>query len=280
MADKMMRVAGRGDDGTAKAVSTDENGRLVTKATVTRNAFTSGPLNAGTSIEIGPLSSEGYPFAQLNIKFSNKRRLRLSKKDDGQSYEIVGEAVGNYVFQYPIMGTYYYLKIENVDTSGGYLSYSKENLISAPMQKPTSRIASTRINFPDVTAGSYQRVAFSAPYGKTYDILYITARAKTTGTGTIDLNMTLNEANLYSEMFKLVGSNIDLNVSDFGASNNSAIEIPSKFNPGEVFELQRYIREIANVPESPSANYFKLGNNSNVTVTDAVVEVYYIERTV
>lgn len=253
---------------------------IVKPSMLARDTFNSISLNDGSSIEIGPLSSEGYLFSQLNIKFSNKRRLRLSKKDDDSAYEIIGEATGNYIFQYPITGKSYYLKLENIDTQGGYLSYAKENLMNVPIAKETSKIQSKRISFPDVEANSFIRLPISAPIGKYYDLLYMTIHAKTTGTGTVSVNMTMNEPNLYSEVFKITGSDIQFNLSGFGGTNTGEITLPNKFYPDEVLELQKHIREMVFIAEAPMASNFSLANNSNATVIGAWVDIYFIERAV
>lgn len=61
MADKMMKIAGRGDDGTAKPLMVDDNGRLIpTKQSLGRELEKLGSVGSSTPDDVSNFNSVTY----------------------------------------------------------------------------------------------------------------------------------------------------------------------------------------------------------------------------
>lgn len=68
MADKMMRIAGRGTDGLAKAISTDKSGRLDVRVNKKIQLTAPRAINAGAELIFGPYNTdEKYSYATFNF---------------------------------------------------------------------------------------------------------------------------------------------------------------------------------------------------------------------
>ncbi len=76
MADKMMRLAGRGADGTAKPLSAESNGHLNTKLNGKSTTFSSVVIGAGEVIEVARFFKEGYTAFLLSAHVDGKDQAK------------------------------------------------------------------------------------------------------------------------------------------------------------------------------------------------------------
>lgn len=127
-ADKMMRMAVRGEDGTAKAAKGDNQGRLEVKTGVNRRIMEETLIPRGEQVTTDELNSLDYPYGKLVLKFDHNRYIKLSIAyvDSGNNERreelFNGHALnGSLSVSYEIKADRYYFIIEALDvgTSSG-----------------------------------------------------------------------------------------------------------------------------------------------------------------
>ena len=141
----MMRMAGRGEDGMAKALSTDNVGRLNTNTNAVRNLT---PVNVPLSTaqpewESAYFSAEGYLSATIMVQMSHHRQIEIyirKIRRSGSNYmaesaykklfkSSVGESL--YSVDTSIDPGYFQIKVKLVDNSGGNIEVGSRLVMSS-----------------------------------------------------------------------------------------------------------------------------------------------------
>ena len=130
----MMRMAGRGDDGLAKAIAAEKDGSVKTRTTKRIELTPPRPILATSSLEFGPYNTdEKYNFATIYTRTAFEMRIYIayhSWNPSANSYEIgeyeeIGHVTSvmerNNKFSVPLKTARFSIKIENYGGYGGYL---------------------------------------------------------------------------------------------------------------------------------------------------------------
>ena len=132
MPDNMMRIAGRGKDGTAKALKTNNHGSLSTLNLGDKISFidSNTNLNPGTPIETNYIVNDGYDSAHFNINFNVARPIKVYYKPyrlNGDNYNsdaelLIYESDGSKLMhhaEFKVSSDYYTLIVENTHPNLG-----------------------------------------------------------------------------------------------------------------------------------------------------------------
>lgn len=134
MADLMMRMAGRGDDGLAKAIATEKDGSVKTRTTKRIDLTSPRPILANSSLEFGPFNTDDkYNFATIYTYTVFEMRIYIAYHSWDVStnaykigeYEEIGHVTSvmepKNKFSIPLKTARFSIKIENYGGYGGYI---------------------------------------------------------------------------------------------------------------------------------------------------------------
>lgn len=130
----MMRMAGRGDDGLAKAIAAEKDGSVKTRTTKRIDLTSPRPILVNSSLEFGPYNTDDkYNFATIYTYTRFEMRIYIAYHSWSHStnayeigeYEELGHVTsvmeGNNKFSVPLKTARFSIKIENYGGYGGYL---------------------------------------------------------------------------------------------------------------------------------------------------------------
>lgn len=138
MADKMMRVAGRGDDGTAKAIKTDDYGRIETSELLRRKVLDNHVVvSYGETFESKKFWSRGFSFGRLVLYFALTRDIEIilverdpTNQEEKERVIFSGKADSHVAVNFSINSRSFYYKIKAKSSSGVYIYNDSYELLS------------------------------------------------------------------------------------------------------------------------------------------------------
>lgn len=177
MADKMMRMAGRGDDGLAKALSTDNSGRLNTNTNAVRNLTPVGVSlsTAQTEWESTYFSADEYLSATIMVQMSHPRLVEIyirKIRKSGLDYLAESEyrklyraqiRENLYTVDAQIDPGYFQIKVRLVDNVGGNIEVGSKLVMSSRRLEHPGVIQLTTGQLTLANAGLETIQVFNAP---------------------------------------------------------------------------------------------------------------------
>lgn len=143
MADLMMRIAGRGDDGLAKAISTDKSGRLDVRGNKKIQLTAPRAINAGAELIFGPYNTdEKYSYATFNFdtRFEMKVYIAYHHWNPPTNTYVIGDyeevlsntSVGDRYSKAEVQlkTSRFSVKVHNYGASGGFLGENNFIILS------------------------------------------------------------------------------------------------------------------------------------------------------
>src|SRR5699024_10840795 len=148
-----------------------------------------------------------------------------------ESNPVPGQSQPGFVPAFDETGNEDYVRVSNQkpypvanytqNASGVWLPTSQNNPM--PTQLTGSKVEQLEVTFTDVPPGVSQIFSFKPPVGELWDILYLQADIRSSGTGEVVLEWWLNGESLADRFVIIKGERIDLRPSGVAASRGEII---------------------------------------------------------
>jgi|SRR5690625_1099719 len=119
------------------------------------------------------------------------------------------------------------------------------------------------------------------PKNRFLDVVKVVIELQAIGGGEVEISLTSAGQDLTDEVLRIKGTRIRFFQHGFYEGNDSRIISPIKFNPNEVIELQRYIKDVAFAGTSENGSRMRIrvyNNSTGNTTPDSIIRLSYIER--